>query len=71
MKIEYKVTIGYLKCIPTIIETINSLGGIQCEVLSTHPTSTILVITLDDNSDPEIILTLGTMIGSIETQGLI
>jgi hypothetical protein len=68
-----KHTIGllYIKSVDKIVDTLNSLPNTKCSIESTSITSTILSIELDFDVTYEEVLSLGTLIGSIQTSSLI
>lgn len=69
--ITHTVSLLYLNSVDTLVETLNSLPNTKCSIESTSITSTILSIELDFDVTYEEVLSLGTLIGSIQTSSLI
>ena len=69
--LKHSVDLLYIKSIPTILNTLNSIPNTKCNIESTSITSTILSIELDFDVTYDDVLSLGTLIGSIQTSSLI
>lgn len=64
-----KHTVGLLNInsVDSIVKTLNSIPNHKCSIESTSITSTILSIELDFDVTYDDVLSLGTLIGSIQT----
>lgn len=69
--LTHKVTISSLRSLDKLLSTLNSIPLINCYVLNDNIVS--IDINIDLNFDPTFqdVLSLGTLIGSIETASLI
>ena len=65
--ITHTVSLLYLNSADTIVETLNSLPNTKCIITSKTSTSVVLSIDIPDNITLDTVLTLGTLIGSIQT----
>ena len=65
--ITHTVSLLYLNSTDTLVKTLNSLPNTKCIVTSKTNTSVVLSIDIPDNITLDTVLTLGTLIGSIQT----
>lgn len=65
--ITHTVSLLYLNSTDTLVKTLNSLPNTKCIVTSKTSTSVVLSIDIPDNITLDTVLTLGTLIGSIQT----
>jgi len=68
--ITHTVSLLYLNSVDTLVETLNSLPNTKCIITSKTITSVVLSIDIPDNITLDTVLTLGTLIGSIQTSSL-
>ena len=68
-----KHTIGllYIKSVDKIVDTLNSLPNTKCSIESKTISSVSLSIDIDMDITFQDVLSLGTLIGSIQTGSLI
>lgn len=69
--IKHTVGLLYINSVDNILNTLNSLPNTKCSIESKSITSTILSIKLDMDITYDDVLSLGTLIGSIQTSSLI
>ena len=68
--LKHTVGLLYINSVDRIVETLNSLPNHKCSIESTSITSTILSIEMDYTPSLEDVLSLGTLIGTIQTRSL-
>ena len=69
--LQHTVGLMYIKSVDNIIDVLNSIPNHKCTIESTSITSVILSIELDFDVTYEDVLSLGTLIGSIQTSSLV
>ena len=69
--LKHTVGLMYIKSVDNIIDVLNSIPNHKCTIESTSITSVILSIELDFDVTYEDVLSLGTLIGSIQTSSLV
>lgn len=69
--IKHTVGLLYIKSVDDILNTLNSLPNTKCSIESKSTTSVILSIKLDMDITYDDVLSLGTLIGSIQTSSLV
>lgn len=69
--LKHTVGLMYIKSVDNILNTLNSLPNTKCSIESTSITSIVLSIELDFDVTYDEVLSLGTLIGSIQTSSLI
>jgi len=65
--LKHTVSLLYLNSTDTLVKTLNSLPNTKCIIESKTNTSVVLSIDIPDNITLDTVLTLGTLIGSIQT----
>ena len=69
--LKHEVGLLYINSVDNIIDVLNSIPNHKCSISSTSITSVILSIELDFDVTYEDVLSLGTLIGSIQTSSLV
>lgn len=69
--LKHEVGLMYIKSVDNIIDVLNSIPNHKASISSTSITSVILSIELNFDVTYEDVLSLGTLIGSIQTSSLI
>lgn len=67
-----KHTIGLINInsVDDVVNTLNSLAKTKCTIIEKNITSIVLSISIDEELTYEDVLSLGTLIGSIQTSRL-
>jgi hypothetical protein len=69
--ITHTVSLLNLNSVDSIMNTLNSLPKTKCTIEHKNITSIVLSISIDEELTYEDVLSLGTLIGSIQTTSLI
>jgi len=68
-----KYTIGFvnMNSLDELVDTLNSLEDVKCTIAEKKITSAILSIELSNDPTLEDVLSLGSLIGTIQTSSLV
>jgi hypothetical protein len=69
--LKHTVELIYIKSVDNIIDILNSISNHKCTIESTSITSVTLSIEMDYTPSLEDVLSLGTLIGSIQASSLV
>jgi hypothetical protein len=69
--IEHTISFINMNSVDKILDTLNSLEDVKCTIIEKNITSVVLSIELSNTPTLEDVLSLGSLIGTIQTSRLI
>jgi hypothetical protein len=69
--IKHQIGFVNMNSVDQVVNTLNSLEGIECTIAEKKITSALLSIELSNDPTLEDVLSLGSLIGTIQTSSLV